>query len=81
MIFTNTATIEAMLDPIMRGQCIVPQIQGHPFYDNRIEFLKANVIYGYTKEEVEEIQKCSSDFFYFIENYCKIFTEDGYRAI
>lgn len=45
-------------------------------YNGKGTLKAAGVILNYTKQQVEETQKCASDPVYFIENYCKITTLD-----
>lgn len=51
---------------------------GNPISYNGIKTLKrAYSKLPLTKTHIEEIEKCSEDMFYFINNYCRILTKDG----
>lgn len=46
-------------------------------YKNDTGIRGPNVMFPYTEEQLDEIKKCKSDSFYFIENYVKINTLDS----
>ncbi len=50
---------------------------GNPFFESNLNVKKSNLVYDYSKEEMEEIQKCRTDIIYFAEKYCKIKNEYG----
>lgn len=52
-------------------QCVADGVgyKGLPFYLNRVGIRKANLIYQYTEEEIEEIIRCMDDINYFAEKY------------
>lgn len=52
-----------------------------PFYMNDVNFLDANLNFGYTEEELTEMAKCQQDVIYFAENYCYVKTEKGRQKI
>lgn len=48
-----------------------------PFYMGDINRRDAKVLFKYTPEEIEEIERCSDDCVYFVEKYCKFLTDKG----
>lgn len=47
-------------------------------YFEKIKDVKApDLVFKYSKEELDEVKKCRNDIEYFAEKYCKIKTEDG----
>lgn len=51
-----------------------------PFWDGKPEWRNANIVFEYTTEELEEIEKCAADAIYF-SKYCKVMTDDGIQNI
>lgn len=49
-----------------------------PFYENQLQWRRADITFQYTPEEKEEIKKCAKDIVYFAETYCYLMTDDGY---
>lgn len=52
-----------------------------PFWDGKPEWRAANIVFEYTPEELDEIQKCANDVIYFANNYCFAMTDDGIQNI
>ena len=52
-----------------------------PFYDGKIDMKAADVVFDYTKEEIEELGRCAADVVYFGDNYCHSMTDEGIRRI
>lgn len=50
---------------------------GFPYFEKKIGFKKADLVYEYSEEELEEFKKCQKDVLYFAEKYCQIKTEEG----
>lgn len=53
----------------------------NPFYDNDPDIRRADLLFEYTLDELQEIKKCATDVVYFAENYCKVMTDMGYNKI
>lgn len=51
---------------------------GNPFFERKFGMRRADLVFKYTPEEIQEYKKCKSDIFYFAEKYCKIKTEKGH---
>lgn len=47
------------------------------FYNNDISLRNGNIIFKYTKEELEEMKMCKNDILHFADNYCYAMTDDG----
>lgn len=52
-----------------------------PFYDGQTSVKAADIVFDYTKEEIEELAKCANDVVYFGEKYCFSMTDEGVRRI
>ena len=52
-----------------------------PFYEKDINYKKANMLYDFTEEEIEEYQKCANDAVYFTNKFAFSMTDDGVRQI
>lgn len=52
-----------------------------PFFHGQTVWRNADIIFEYTKEEWEEIQKCTIDPIYFIETYCAFLTDYGRKPV
>jgi hypothetical protein len=73
----NTKKINEQVDLIERGLTA----DYSPFYEGKIELKGADVVFEYTKEELEELARCASDVVYFGNNYCYSMTDEGVRQI
>lgn len=51
-----------------------------PFYEKNIDLKNNNIIFEYTKEELEIYAKCVNDVIYFSQ-FCKVMTDEGYQYI
>lgn len=52
-----------------------------PFYENDMNYKKANILYDYTNDELIEIQKCMNDSVYFANKYAHTMTDNGIKQI
>lgn len=52
-----------------------------PFYEGKIDTKAADVVFEYTREEMEELAKCAADVVYFGNKYCHSMTDEGIRQI
>jgi hypothetical protein len=50
---------------------------GFPYFEKKIGYKKAELVYEYSEEELKEFKKCQKDILYFAQKYCQIKTEDG----
>lgn len=48
----------------------------NPFHDGDPQLKRANILWEYTKEEIQEIERCGKDVVYF-SKYCQVMTDDG----
>lgn len=48
-----------------------------PFFHGQTDWRDAGVIFEYTDEELEELDKCANDCEYFVANYCKFLNKKG----
>lgn len=48
----------------------------NPFHDGDPQLKRANILWEYTKEEIQEIERCGKDVVYFSQ-YCQVMTDDG----
>lgn len=77
----TTARVEQLLKDVEDGVIDIKTIKNSPFKDNDPVWKKANLIFEYTPEEVEEIRKCKSDILYFANHYAQTMTDDGIQQI
>jgi len=70
-----------LLDDIENGAIDIKTVRNSPFKDNEVSWKKANLIFEYTPEEVEEIRKCKADVIYFANKYAQVMTEEGIQQI
>lgn len=73
----STKRINEEIDRIERG---LPA-DTSPFYEGKITMKAADVVYEYTREEIEELAKCAADVVYFGNKYCHSMTDEGIRQI
>lgn len=73
----TTERVNKLLDDFENGAIDIKTIKNSPFKDNDPALRKANLVFEYTPEELEELSKCKSDPLYFAMNYAKIMTEEG----
>lgn len=73
----NTKLVNQYLDMVEDGI----KIKSSPFWDNNINYRKGNLIFEYTKEEINEIYKCATDVVYFANTYCHVMTDEGVKPI
>ena len=52
-----------------------------PFWDGKIEWRAANIVFEYTAEELAELEKCARDVIYFANNYAFAMTDEGIQNI
>lgn len=77
----TTEKVNKLLDDIEDGVMDVKSLKHSPFKDNEPAWKKANLIFEYTPDEVEEIRRCKSDVLYFANAYAQVMTEDGIQQI
>lgn len=53
----------------------------NPFFDNKPDIKRADILFEYTNYELDELRKCAVDVVYFAQNYCKVMTDNGYQTI
>jgi len=51
------------------------------FYEGNPELKAANIVFEYTKEELEELTKCANDVVYFANRFCYSMTDEGVQQI
>ena len=73
----NTKKIEEQVDRIERG---LPADYS-PFFEGKINTKAPNLVFEYTRDELEELAKCASDVTYFGNKYCFSMTDEGIRKI
>lgn len=52
-----------------------------PFWHGQQQYRDAGIIYEYTDEELEEIEKCTNDPIYFVEKYCTFKNDSGRSTV
>lgn len=77
----TTAKIDQLLEDFENGVIDVKTIKNSPFKDNDPVWKKANIVFEYTPEEIDEIKKCKADPVYFASNYAQVMTEEGIQQI
>ena len=73
----TTEKVNQLLENIDAGV----DVKTTPFWDGKPEWRSANIVYEYTAEEMEEIQRCAKDVIYFANNYCFSMTDEGVKNI
>lgn len=73
----NTKKIDEQIDRIERG---LPADYS-PFFEGKINTKAPNLVFEYTREELEELAKCAADVTYFGNKYCYSMTDEGIRQI
>jgi hypothetical protein len=73
----STKKINEEIDRVEKG---LPA-DTRPFYDGKIDMKAADVVFDYTKEEIEELGRCAADVVYFGNKYCHSMTDEGIRRI
>ena len=73
----NTKKINEEIERIEKG---LPA-DTSPFYEGKIESKAADVVFEYTREEMEELARCAADVVYFGNKYCHSMTDEGIRQI
>jgi Terminase large subunit, T4likevirus-type, N-terminal len=77
----NTQKINQLLEDYENGMIDIKTLKNSPFKDNDPVWKKANIVYEYTPEELEEIKRCKADPVYFASKYAQVMTEDGIQQI
>lgn len=69
--------VNKLMDDFENGMIDIKTIKNSPFKDNDPALRKANLVFEYTPEELDELRKCKADPLYFAMHYAKIMTEEG----
>lgn len=77
----TTEKVNKLLDDFENGMIDIKTIKNSPFKDNDPVWKKANIVFEYTPEELEEIKRCKADPVYFAAKYAQVMTEDGIQQI
>lgn len=77
----TTEKVQKLLDDFENGMIDIKTIKNSPFKDNDPVWKKANIVFEYTPEELEEIKRCKADPVYFASKYAQVMTEDGIQQI
>lgn len=73
----NSKKIADEVDRIERGLTA----DYSPFFDGKIDMKAPELVYEYTREELEELARCANDVVYFGNKYCYSMTDEGIRQI
>ena len=77
----TSAKVQKLLDDFENGGIDIKTIKNSPFKDNDPAWKKPNLVFEYTPEEMEEINRCKADPIYFANKYCQVMTENGIDII
>lgn len=77
----TTEKVNKLLEDFENGLIDIKTIKNSPFKDNDPVWKKANIVFEYTPEELEEIKRCKADPVYFASKYAQVMTEDGIQQI
>ena len=77
----TTVKINKLLEDFENGVIDIKTIKNSPFKDNDPVWKKAQIVFEYTPEELEEIKRCKADPVYFASTYAQVMTEDGIQQI
>ena len=73
----STAKINQMIDDISNGGA--PDMT--PFWHGQTQYRDSGIIFEYTDEELDEIEKCANDPIYFVEKYCTFVNDAGRTTV
>jgi len=73
--------VNKLLEDFENGLIDIKTVKNSPFKDNDPAWKKANLVFEYTPEEMDEIAKCKADPVYFANKYCQVMTENGIDII
>jgi len=73
--------INQLLEDFENGVIDIKTIKNSPFKDNDPAWKKANLVFEYTPEELDEIRKCKADPVYFASRYAQVMQEQGIEQI
>ena len=76
-VIWSTESLNLALKGLNEGRRLV----ANPFYDNKVQLLKADLMFRRTPEEQNEWLKCKDDIIYFVEKYCKLLTPEGIQHV
>lgn len=74
----STKTVEYLIEAMDEGANVKV---AKPFYEGNLNLRKGNIVFEYTKHEIDEIKKCRKDIVYFAEKYATVMTDDGLQRI
>ena len=77
----TSVKVQQLLDDFENGLIDIKTIKNSPFKDNDPVWKKANIVFEYTPEELEEIRRCKADPVYFASKYAQVMTEEGIQQI
>lgn len=77
----TSVKIQQLLDDFENGVIDIKTIKNSPFKDNDPVWKKANIVFEYTPEELEELKRCKADPVYFASRYAKVMQESGIEQI
>ena len=73
----TTKKVEQTIEAIENGY----EILNLPFHEGNAVYKKGNIVFNYTQDELDEINKCARDIVYFANTHCQVMTDDGYMRI
>lgn len=73
----DTEKVKEIQRKIIQGY----RFKNSPFFNNLVQWRKADIPFQMTKQEEEEYIKCANDIIYFAEKYCYLNTNNGYKII
>lgn len=73
--------INQLLEDFENGVIDIKTIKNSPFKDNDPAWKKANLVFEYTPEELDEIRKCKADPVYFASRHAQVMQEQGIDQI
>lgn len=77
----TTERVDKLLSDFENGMIDIKTIKNSPFKDNDPAWKKANLVFEYTPEELEEIKRCKADPVYFANKYAQVMQETGIEQI
>ena len=70
----------AIIDDIMNNLGD-PKVDMMPFFHGKPEWRNSDIMFDYTEEEWEILNRCTEDPVYFVENYCTFLTDYGRKTV
>lgn len=69
------------IEQIIKDQATGGSPDMDPFFHGLTDYRDQGIAFEYTDHELAELEKCSNDCIYFVENYCKFLNDKGVTLV